>query len=106
MDLDIRNDAQRRRFTTNVEGGEAFIAYRKGNNNIYELVATEVPVASRGQNIGDALVREALKTAKLEMAQVIATCPFVKRWFVKHPDEQAILAKPMEEASQQQHPHM
>lgn len=106
MDLEIRNDTQKKKFIADVDGGQATLTYRKGNNNVYELVATEVPVASRGQNVGDALVKEALKTARSEMAQVIATCPFVKRWFVKHPDEQSILAKPMEEASQQQHPHM
>ena len=93
---EIRNDMKRQRFVRDVEGGEAFLVYKKINGNIYDLISTEVPVVSRGHNIGDSLVREALKTAKSEMSQVIATCPYVKRWFVKHPDEQSILAKPIE----------
>lgn len=60
--MEIHND-RRRRFYTTVEGGDAHILYRWGSNNSYDLFATYVPTQSRGQNIADKLVREAIRTA-------------------------------------------
>ncbi|MNJ92717.1 hypothetical protein D3C87_103910 [compost metagenome] len=91
--MQIKNDTANRKFTASVDGGEAKIRYRRGPDNAYELVATEVPEEARGKNIADQLVREALRVAKEEDVQVIATCPYVKRWFEKHPEEQGILMK-------------
>ena len=89
--MEIKNEVENKKFTTQVEGGEARIAYRRGAGNSYDLVSTLVPYESRGKNIADQLVREALKTAKQEGVSVIATCPYVKHWFQRHPEESSIL---------------
>lgn len=82
-----------KKFRAMVDGGEAHILYRRGPENSYNLIETLVPVKSRGKNVADQLVREALQTARAENVKVIATCPYVKRWFEKHPEEQSILLK-------------
>lgn len=81
------------KFRVMVDGGEAHILYRRGPENSYDLIATEVPPEARGQNVADQLVREALRTAKAENVKIIATCPYVKRWFEKHPEENGILLR-------------
>ncbi|KYG62148.1 GNAT family N-acetyltransferase [Bdellovibrio bacteriovorus] len=88
--MEFKHDVQGHKFLTMVEGGEAHLLYRR-KGDVYDLYATEVPPEARGKNVADQLVREALKTAKQENAQVIATCPYVKKWFEKHPEEKSIL---------------
>lgn len=82
-----------KKFRATVEGGEARILYRRGPENSYNLIETLVPAEARGKNVADQLVRAALQTARDENVKVIATCPYVKRWFEKHPEEQSILLK-------------
>ncbi|MFM6928321.1 MAG: GNAT family N-acetyltransferase [Bdellovibrio sp.] len=90
--MEIHNDKGRRFYTT-VEGGDAHILYRWGDNGSYDLFATYVPTQSRGHNIADKMVREAIHTARTENVKIIDTCPYVKSWFRKHPEEADILVK-------------
>jgi predicted GNAT family acetyltransferase len=94
--MEIKNDTNSKKFTSQVEGGEAYIIYRRGPENAYELVSTLVPPPARGHNVADQLVRMALETAKREQVKIIATCPYVRSWFKKHPSEQAILQSPLD----------
>ncbi|MBO9665559.1 MAG: N-acetyltransferase [Bdellovibrio sp.] len=89
--MKITNDAEGKRFFTTVKGGDAHILYNRGPNNIYDLYATYVPTESRGHNIADQLVREAIRVAKEEKVQILDTCPYVHSWFRKHPEESDIL---------------
>lgn len=81
------------KFWTMVDGGEAHLFYRRGPQNSLDIFSVEVPVESRGKNIADQLVREALKHAKNEGVKVIPTCPYVSRWFERHKDEAGILLR-------------
>lgn len=89
--MEIKNDTANRKFTAQVPGGEAKIIYRRGPDNVYELISTEVPVEARGHLIASDLVTEAIRVAKAEDVKVIATCPYVRSWFRKHPDQSGIL---------------
>ncbi len=89
--MDIQNDMEKHKFVTAVDGGDAVILYRRAADNAYDLYSTEVPHESRGRSIADQLVREAIKQAKAEKVQIIPTCPYVKRWFERHPEERTIL---------------
>lgn len=93
MDVQVRHESHKNRFVANVEGGEAVLKYRRGPGNSYDLLSTNAPEEARGQNVGDKLVRAALQVAKDENVQVIGTCPYVRHWFEKHPEERAILWK-------------
>jgi Predicted acetyltransferase len=94
--MEIQHDSENHKFYANVEGGEAHLLYRHGENDALDLYATEVPAQARGKNIADSLVREAIKQAKEDDVQIVDTCPYVKSWFAKHPEESAILAYPPE----------
>nr|BFD60392.1 hypothetical protein CKG001_24990 [Bdellovibrio sp. CKG001]BFD63807.1 hypothetical protein BdHM001_24880 [Bdellovibrio sp. HM001]BFD65999.1 hypothetical protein HAGR004_10210 [Bdellovibrio sp. HAGR004] len=85
------------KFTVQVTGGEARLLYRRGPENSLDLYSTQVPVEARGQNIAEKLVLEALKFAQDEGVKVIPTCPYVHRWFEKHPEEAGRLLKPLSE---------
>ncbi|WP_374000440.1 GNAT family N-acetyltransferase [Bdellovibrio bacteriovorus] len=85
------------KFTVQVTGGEARLLYRRGPENSLDLYSTQVPVEARGQNIAEKLVLEALQFAKDEGVKVIPTCPYVHRWFEKHPEEAWRLLKPLSE---------
>ena len=48
---------------------------------------TEIPPSGRGKGVADALVRAALRYARERGARVMATCPYVRVWLRRHPDE-------------------
>ncbi|WP_406206483.1 GNAT family N-acetyltransferase [Kitasatospora sp. NBC_01560] len=47
---------------------------------------TVVEPAFEGQGIGGALARAALDDARRRGLPVLATCPFIKAWMVRHPE--------------------
>lgn len=89
--MEITHEPAHHKFSVQVPGGEGVILYRRGPDNSYDLYATEVPVEARGKNVADQLMRKALQTAKDEKVKIIPTCPYVERWFDRHPDEKGIL---------------
>lgn len=91
--MDIINNKTEQKFSTSTSGGEAFISYRRGPQNSYDLNFVFVPPEARGQNIADQLVRKALQQAKDEKVKVIPTCSYVSTWFDRHPEEAEILLK-------------
>ncbi|MFJ8433341.1 GNAT family N-acetyltransferase [Kitasatospora sp. NPDC094019] len=62
-----------------------FAEYLRGD----ELVVyphTVVEPAYEGQGVGGALARAALDDARERGLPVLATCPFIKGWMLRHPD--------------------
>ena len=91
--MEIKNDTKNSKFVARVGPVEARIDYKKESDNVYNLIHTIVPKEAQGQGVAQKLVEFALETAKKESAKIIATCPYVKRWFEKHPEEKEILLK-------------
>lgn len=89
--MEIINDVAKSRFLTHVNGVDAQIIYRRGPSGAYDLVHTLVPKEAEGRGVAGELVKFALATAKAEEVKIVATCPYVKKWFEKHPEERAIL---------------
>jgi len=89
--MEIKHDTAGKKFYVNVEGGEANAFYRRGPHNSLDIYSVVVPVPARGKNVADQLVREALKMARAENVKVIPTCPYVARWFDRHPEEKNLL---------------
>jgi predicted GNAT family acetyltransferase len=67
--------------------GEAELVYTVLGDEAIDLQHTEVPPADRNQGIADTLVRAALAYAREHELRVVPTCPYVKAWFRKHPEE-------------------
>lgn len=75
------------RFVADVAGGEAVLIYEPAASGALDLEHTIVPEESRGEGVGDALVRAAVAYARREGVQLIPTCPYVEAWLLRHPKE-------------------
>ena len=72
------------RFELVKDGELAFLQYERDGNAIV-FVHTEVPLALRGQNVGEALVKFGLESARARGLKIVAVCPFVRAYLRKHP---------------------
>jgi predicted GNAT family acetyltransferase len=74
------------RYEARVEGDLAgFIDYKAKQDRI-ALIHTEVLPAHQGRGIAEQLVRFALDDARRRGLRVIATCPYVRAYVVRHPE--------------------
>jgi predicted GNAT family acetyltransferase len=90
--LDVQHDADRGRFSVEVEGAVAHIDYRRAGPGLLDFRSTFVPPRLRGRGIGSALVIAALEQARERGERVIPTCPFVAAVVEQHPELAAIVA--------------
>jgi uncharacterized protein len=85
--MQVEHDEQRQRFYVTLPDGEAELVYGRFAEGVLDLQHTDVPPSARGEGVGDALVRAALAWAREHGERVMATCPYVQRWFKAHPEE-------------------
>jgi predicted GNAT family acetyltransferase len=85
--MTIEHDAGRRRFTTRLPAGEAYISYERPRPGVLDLQHTIVPQPEQGRGVGESLVRHAIGYAREHGEHVIPSCPFVESWLARHPDE-------------------
>ena len=83
----VEHDESRHRFTISLDEGTAELTYDEFSEGVLNLQHTEVPRHARGEGVGDALVRAALGFARERGYKVVATCPYVQRWLMAHPEE-------------------
>jgi predicted GNAT family acetyltransferase len=80
----VTNNRAAGRFELAVDGEVAVLNYeRRGDALVF--VHTEVPPASRGRGLGEALVKAALEAARQEGVRVVPVCPFVRAYLQRHP---------------------
>ncbi|MGZ5958072.1 MAG: GNAT family N-acetyltransferase [Myxococcaceae bacterium] len=94
MSMDVQHDQNGHRFFLEVTGGTAELTYRPLAGGTLELVHTGVPEAAAGQGIGGKLAKAAFSWARQNGVKLVATCPFVRKWLERHPDEQDLLSVP------------
>ncbi len=92
MELTINDNAERKRFETQVEGHTAIIEYISTKDTIY-LTHTEVPQALGGKGVGSALVKGVLEMIEKEDLKIAPLCPFVAAYMKRHPEWKKLLAK-------------
>ena len=79
-----------RQFEMRVTGGLAVLRYQRSAGKI-DLLHTMVPAEDEGGGHGTALVEAAFDYARRANLKVVATCPFVKAYLEKHPDQRDIV---------------
>lgn len=80
------------RFELHVDGHAATLDYEQADDKVLDLKRTEVPEELRGNGVGALLVKETLDWARVYHYHVIPTCPFVKGYIEKHPEDQELVA--------------
>ncbi|EYR82194.1 acetyltransferase [Shinella sp. SUS2] len=90
MDDDVRDNPAESRFELAV-GDEMAVAYYREENGRIVLIHTEVPQALSGQGIGTRLARGVFETLRARKTRIIAKCPFMAAFAVKHPDYASLL---------------
>ncbi|MBV2156325.1 GNAT family N-acetyltransferase [Kitasatospora sp. SUK 42] len=86
MTLSVRDVTDQNRFEAWVDGQLAGFAAYLRSDNLVVYPHTVVEPAFEGQGIGSALARAALDDARERGLPVLATCPFIKGWMLRHPE--------------------
>lgn len=87
---EVRDNAEKQRFELDVEGHTAFAEYNRAPGKI-AFTHTEVPDALAGRGVASRLVQGALGAARAEGLKVVAKCPFVSGYILKHPEFKDLL---------------
>lgn len=90
--VNVQNDGEQQRFHVRLPEGEGELVYRRIAPDTLELVHTEVDPALRGRGVGEALAETAFAYARAQGLRVVPTCPYVKRWLAKHPEQRDVVA--------------
>ena len=91
--MKVTHDESARQFEMPVSGGLAVLAYSREGDRI-DLLHTMVPAEDEGSGHGSALVKAAFDYARRAKLRVVPTCPFVKAYLEKHPDQRDIVVDP------------
>ena len=91
MSLVISDAPGQQRYEAHLDGGLAGILDYVVKGGRIVLVHTEVAAGYEGRGIGAGLARFALDEARRRGLRVVASCPFVRRYLVKHPEDHDIV---------------
>jgi uncharacterized protein len=69
----------------------AFLSYLENPEGVLLLNHTYVSPELRGQNIASKLVESAVSYARKNHLKMVPVCPYVVKWFEKHPGEGDLL---------------
>lgn len=84
-----KNDAESR-FEIPLDGHTAFLDYAE-EGDLLDLIHTEVPEELEGRGLGSRLAKGAIDYAREHGKRVKVTCPFVRSWLERHPDERDVV---------------
>ncbi|MFE6056272.1 GNAT family N-acetyltransferase [Kitasatospora sp. NPDC056446] len=86
MTPSVRDVEEHNRFEAWVDGELAGFADYLRSDQLVVYPHTVVEPAFEGKGVGSALARAALDDARARDLPVLATCPFIKGWMLRHPE--------------------
>jgi predicted GNAT family acetyltransferase len=86
----VVHNVSNQRFEMDVDGQLSVLEYTFKNHRLF-LTHTEVPPALQNQGLGTKLAHAALEYARKNDLNVVAICPFVKKYVGSHPEYQAFV---------------
>ncbi|MFD9593694.1 GNAT family N-acetyltransferase [Kitasatospora sp. NPDC059973] len=86
MTVTVHDAEAGNRFEARVDGAPAGFAEYIRSDRLVVYPHTVVEPAFEGQGVGSALARAALDDARERGLAVLATCPFIKGWMLRHPE--------------------
>ncbi len=87
----ITDAPARERYEAHVDGELAGVLEYIVKRGRIALIHTEVLPDHEGQGVGSALVRFSLDDARRRELRVIATCPYVQAYLIRHPEDDDIV---------------
>lgn len=93
MSSAVTDNAAAGRFELALEGGVAFISYRR-RGEVLLLTHAEVPAALEGKGIGSRLARETLELIRARGQHMEPRCSFVRSYVERHPEYADLVAGP------------
>ena len=87
----VTDHPDQNRYEMPLEGGLAFVAYRRAGE-VLILDHAEVPPAVEGQGVGSRLVRATLEDIRARGLKVTPRCGFVRAYMRRHPEFSDLLA--------------
>ena len=91
MSLVVSDAPARQRYEAHLDGALAGVLEYAVKGDRIALIHTEVDAAYEGHGVGTGLARFALDDARRRELRVIATCPFVRRYLERHPEDRDIV---------------
>ncbi len=85
MPLQISHDQASSRFTTQLDGHDAELVYRRQGRRLV-IDHTGVPQAISGRGVAGQLVRAALDYARAEGLRVVPACSYSADYVRRHPE--------------------
>ena len=92
-ELKIIDNKAENRFEAEIEDHLAIVEYIRKNGKIF-VTHTEVPKALEGKGYGSKLVVGVLTKIEEEREQLVALCPFVRAYLMRHPEWNRLLNPP------------
>jgi len=83
---EVRNNTARHRFELDVGDGQTAVAYYQLSRDVITFTHTEVPQQLWDRGIGSKVARGAFEYARTQGLKVVAKCPFMSAYVVKHPE--------------------
>ena len=90
----VRDNPATMRFELELEGGTAFVTYKR-SPGVVSLLHAEVPAALEGRGYGSALVKGALELVRAEGGKAIPYCPFIEAYMRRHPEYEDLRLGPL-----------
>ena len=87
----ITDAIARERYEAHLDGELAGVLEYIVKRGRIALIHTEVLPDHEGQGVGSGLVRFALDDARRRELRVIATCPYVQAYLIRHPEDDDIV---------------
>jgi predicted GNAT family acetyltransferase len=89
----VEHETSRHRYVVHYPGADAELVYAPAGPGVVDLQHTYVPPEARGDGVGDALVRAAFADARAQGLRVVPSCPYVKAWLHRHPEERELVVR-------------
>ena len=89
--MEVEHEKVKNRFVIRLATGEAELAYLE-RDRVLDLQHTFVPPENRGEGVGEALVEHAFSHAREQGYRIQPSCPYVRTWLEKHPDQRDVVA--------------
>lgn len=90
--MQVQHDERAKRFSLDLPGGTAVLAYAPSSEGVLEFFSTYVPPADRGRGAAARLVSAGLEYARSAGLRVIPSCWYVQVYLDAHPEYGDVIA--------------